>query len=114
MRSAGINYFQGEPFVLQAGVKTGLRIRYRNPHEVGADRIAIAIAATHLHPAENLLVVDFGTATTIEAITATGDYLGGAILPGVSVAAESLATRTAKLPRIEIAWPPGRPRPHHD
>lgn len=105
MRSACIKYFQGEPFILQAGVKTGLRIRYRNPHEVGADRIANAIGATQLHPARDLLLVDFGTATTIEAVTASGDYLGGAILPGLGVAAESLATRTAKLPRIEIARP---------
>ena len=66
MRSACIKYFQGEPFVLQAGVKTGLRIRYRNPHEVSADRIANAISATQLHPARDLAVVDFGTATTID------------------------------------------------
>lgn len=105
MRSTCIKYFHGEPFVLQAGVKTGLRIRYRNPHEVGADRIANAIAATHLHPAQDLIVADFGTATTLEVITATGDYLGGAILPGVGVAVESLATRTAKLPRVEISRP---------
>ena len=106
MRSACLKYFHSEPFVLQAGVKTGLRIRYRNPHEVGADRIANAIAATALHPGRDLIVVDFGTATTLEAITAAGDYLGGAILPGVGVAVESLATRTAKLPRVEIARPP--------
>lgn len=105
MRSACIKYFRGEPFVLQAGVKTGLRIRYRNPHEVGADRIANAIAATHLHPGQDLIVADFGTATTLEVITATGDYLGGAILPGVGVAVESLASRTAKLPRVEITRP---------
>ena len=105
LRGAAEKYFRCEAFVLQAGVKTGLRIRYRNPQEVGADRIANAIAAVQLHPGRDLLVVDFGTATTIEVITATGDYLGGAIMPGVGVSAETLASRTAKLPRVEIARP---------
>lgn len=105
LRGAAEKYFRCEPFVLQAGVKTGLKIKYRNPLEVGADRIANAIAAVHLHPGRDLLVVDLGTATTIEVITATGDYLGGAILPGVGVSAESLASHTAKLPRVEIARP---------
>jgi type III pantothenate kinase len=105
LRGAAEKYFHTEPFVLQAGVKTGLKIKYRNPAEVGADRIANAMAATHLRPAQELLVVDMGTATTIEVITASGDYLGGAILPGVGVSAESLASHTAKLPRVEIARP---------
>lgn len=105
MRGASLKYFRCEPFVLQAGVKTGLKIRYRNPQEVGADRVACAIAAAQLHPASDVLVVDCGTATTVEAITAAGDYLGGAIMPGVSVAAEALASRTAKLPRVEIVRP---------
>lgn len=105
MRSACLKYFKSDPFVLQAGVKTGLRIKYRNPHEVGADRIANAIAATHLHPGKDLIVVDLGTATTIEVITAAGDYLGGAIMPGVGVSADALASHTAKLPRVEIARP---------
>ncbi len=105
VRGAAEKYFRCEPFVLQAGVKTGLRIKYRNPAEVGADRIANAIAAVQLHPNRDLIVVDMGTATTIEGIAANGDYLGGAILPGVGVSAESLASRTAKLPRVEIARP---------
>ncbi len=105
LRGAAEKYFRCEPFILQAGVKTGLKIKYRNPLEVGADRIANAIAAVQRHPARDLLVVDLGTATTIEVITATGDYLGGAILPGVGVSAESLASHTAKLPRVEIARP---------
>ena len=105
LRSACVKYFDCEPFVLQAGVKTGLKIKYRNPLEVGSDRISNAIAAVHLHPGRDLLVVDFGTATTIEVITATGDYLGGAIMPGVGVSAETLASHTAKLPRVEIARP---------
>lgn len=105
LRGAAEKYFHCEPFVLQAGVKTGLKIKYRNPLEVGADRIANAIAAVQRHPARDLLVVDLGTATTIEVITAAGDYLGGAILPGVGVAADSLASNTSKLPRVEITRP---------
>jgi type III pantothenate kinase len=105
IRSACIKYFGSEPFSLQAGAKTGLRVRYRNPHEVGADRIAGAIGAALRRPASNLLVVDCGTATTFDVITASGDYLGGAILPGVGISVEALAGRTAKLPSVEIARP---------
>lgn len=105
LRSACLKYFDHEPFVLQAGVKTGLKVRYRNPHEVGADRIANAIAAAHRHPGRDLIVVDCGTATTFDVVTSGGDYLGGAIMPGVGVSAETLASHTAKLPRVEIAQP---------
>jgi len=105
LRGAAVKYFRCEPFVLQAGVKTGLKVRYRNPHEVGADRIAGAIAATRRYPKQDLLVVDCGTATTVEVVTADADYLGGVILPGVGVSASSLASNTAKLPRVEIARP---------
>jgi len=105
IRGASKQYFGQEPFVLQAGVKTGLKVRYRNPLEVGADRIAGAIAASSRHPSSNLIVVDCGTATTFDVVTSAGDYLGGVILPGVGVSAETLASRTAKLPRVEIARP---------
>jgi type III pantothenate kinase len=105
LRSAAAKYFRCEPFLLQAGVKTGLKVRYRNPHEVGADRIAGAIAAAQRKPGRDLIVVDCGTATTFDVVTAGGDYLGGAILPGIGVSAEALASRTAKLPRVEIARP---------
>jgi len=105
VRGACKQYFEQEPFILQAGVKTGLKVRYRNPLEVGADRIAGSVAAAQLHPGRNLIVVDCGTATTFDVVTATGDYLGGVILPGVGVSAETLASRTAKLPRVEIARP---------
>jgi type III pantothenate kinase len=105
VRGASKQYFGCEPFVLQAGVKTGLKVRYRNPLEVGADRIAGAIAATQRQPGRNLIVVDCGTATTFDVVTAGADYLGGVILPGVGVSAETLASRTAKLPRVEIARP---------
>jgi type III pantothenate kinase len=105
VRGASKQYFGCEPFVLQAGARTGLRVRYRNPLEVGADRIAGAVAATQRHPGRNLIVVDCGTATTFDVVTAAGDYLGGVILPGMGVSAETLASRTAKLPRVEIARP---------
>lgn len=105
LRGAAEKYFRCEPFVLQAGVKTGLKVKYRNPLEVGADRIAGAIAAAHRHPGRGLIIVDCGTATTFDVVTATGDYLGGVILPGVGVSAETLASHTAKLPRVEIAHP---------
>jgi type III pantothenate kinase len=105
LRSACVKYFRCEPFLLQAGVKTGLRIKYRNPHEVGADRIANAIAATQRHPGRDVIVVDCGTATTFDAVSAAGDYLGGAILPGIGISAEMLASRTARLPAVEITQP---------
>jgi type III pantothenate kinase len=105
IRGASKQYFGREPFVLQSGVKTGLKVKYRNPIEVGADRIAGAIAASQRHPGRNLIIVDCGTATTFDVVTAAGDYLGGVILPGIGVSAETLASRTAKLPRVEIARP---------
>lgn len=105
LRAACVKYFQCEPFVLQAGVKTGLKIRYRNPAEVGADRVANAIAATQRRPKCNCLVVDCGTATTFDVVTAEGDYLGGAIMPGLGISAEMLSSRTARLPSVEISRP---------
>lgn len=95
-------YFNLSPFVLQAGVKTGLKVKYRNPVEVGSDRIANAIAATHLFPNENIVVVDFGTATTFCAINREKEYLGGAIIPGMRIAMQSLESNTSKLPAVEI------------
>lgn len=105
IRSACLKYFRAEPFVLQAGVKTGLKVKYRNPHEVGADRIAGAIGGVLRQPGKNLIVVDCGTATTFDVVTATGDYLGGAILPGVGISVEALAGKTAKLSVVEITRP---------
>ncbi len=105
LRAACVKYFNREPFLLQAGVKTGLKIKYRNPAEVGADRVANAIAATQRRPGANCLVVDCGTATTFDVVTGTGDYLGGAILPGLGISAEMLSSRTARLPSVEIARP---------
>ena len=94
-----------EPLVVDAGVKTGIRVRYEDPRAVGADRIVDAVAVVRLYgiPA---CVVDFGTATTFDAISKNGDYLGGAIAPGIGIAAEALFQRTAKLPRVDLQKPP--------
>lgn len=102
LRSACLKYFSIDPFFLQAGVKTGLNIKYRNPGDVGADRIANAIAATHRFPAKNLIIIDFGTATTFCVVNAEKAYLGGAILPGIRLAVDALSSNTAKLPAVEI------------
>ncbi|MCX7117362.1 MAG: type III pantothenate kinase [Legionellales bacterium] len=102
LRAACVKYFSVEPFFLQAGVKTGLNIKYRNPGEVGADRIANAIAATHDFPGKNLIIIDFGTATTFCVLTSQKVYLGGVILPGIRLAVDALANHTAKLPAVEI------------
>ncbi|MGC1183451.1 type III pantothenate kinase [Legionella sp.] len=102
LRAACIKYFSIDPFLLQAGVKTGLNIKYRNPIEVGADRIANAIAATQYYPNQNIIVIDFGTATTFCAINTKKVYLGGAILPGLRLSVDALSKNTAKLPAVEI------------
>lgn len=103
--NCALKYFQKEPFFLKAGVKTGLKIMVRNPAEVGADRIAAAVGAAILHPGKNLIVTDFGTATTLDVIRAGTEYLGGMIMPGLRTAMESLVERTAKLPPVEIVVP---------
>jgi type III pantothenate kinase len=98
-------YLKQEPLVVDTGVKTGIKIRYEDPKAVGADRVCDAVAVLKFYggPA---CVVDFGTATTFNAITKDGEYLGGAITAGVNLAAESLYTRAAKLPRIDLQRPP--------
>ncbi len=102
LRAACVKYFSVEPFFLQTGVKTGLNIKYRNPADVGADRIANAIAATHRFPGKHLIIIDFGTATTFCVINAKKAYLGGVILPGIRLAVDALSNNTAKLPAVEI------------
>jgi type III pantothenate kinase len=94
-----------EPLVVDSSIKTGVRILYDDPSAVGADRIVDAVAAYRLYGAP-ACIVDFGTATTFDAITAEGEYLGGAIAPGIGIAAQALFERTAKLPRVDIARPP--------
>ncbi|MBI1724952.1 MAG: type III pantothenate kinase [Candidatus Tectomicrobia bacterium] len=98
-------YFGVAPLVVGPGVRTGIVIKYDNPHEVGADRIANAVAGHHLYGGP-LVVVDFGTAITFDAISARGEYLGGAISPGFGIALEALVDRTARLPRVEPVMPP--------
>jgi type III pantothenate kinase len=105
LRGAFHKYFRFEPFLLQPGVKTGLKIRYRNPLEVGADKIANAIGAISRFPARNLLIIDFGTATTLCAITRDKEYLGGVITPGMHISMAALDSRTARLPAVEIVRP---------
>ena len=97
-------YFDVEPLVVGPGIKTGIRIKYENPREVGADRIVNAIAAYEKYGGPDI-VVDFGTATTFCAIDHNGDYLGGAIAPGIGISTEALFQRAAKLPRIELVKP---------
>jgi type III pantothenate kinase len=99
-------YFKkADYFILKPGVKTGLNIRCKNPNEVGADRIASAIGAITTYPDQPLIVVDMGTATTLCAITAKCDYLGGAILPGMRLCMEALKNNTAKLVAVDIEEP---------
>lgn len=105
IRNCCLKYFDTTPFVLRAGAKTGLNIKYRNPLEVGADRIANAIGATHLFPGRNVIVVDFGTATTFDVVTRHRDYLGGAILAGPRLSIDALGRGTAKLSAVEIIKP---------
>jgi type III pantothenate kinase len=105
-RNCFVRYFGLEPFILQPGVKTGLRIRYRNPTEVGADKIANAVGALTRCPGRNLLIVDFGTATTLCAVTKDRDYLGGIITPGMQISMSALESKTARLPAVEIVKPP--------
>jgi len=98
-------YLGISPLVVSAGVKTGVRICTDNPREVGADRVANAVAAHRLYGGP-VIVIDFGTATTLDAVSEDGDYLGGAIAPGIGIATEALFERASKLPRIELVAPP--------
>jgi type III pantothenate kinase len=97
-------YFKINPLIVAPGIKTGLAILYDNPHEVGADRIVNGVAAYHKYGGP-CIVVDFGTATTFDAISEKGEYLGGSIAPGLYISAEALSEKTAKLPRVEIKRP---------
>lgn len=98
-------YLNVEPVIVGEDIETGVRILYDNPHEVGADRIVNALAVQRKYgtPA---IVVDFGTATTFDVISAEGDYMGGIIAPGMGISAEALFQRAAKLPEVELTAPP--------
>lgn len=98
-------YFDLDPMIVTGRMQTGLKILYDNPDAVGADRVVDAVAAYSQYGGP-LCIVDFGTATTFEAITAAGEYLGGAIAPGIGMAAEALALRAARLPEVDIVRPP--------
>jgi len=102
LRSCCQKYFSLEPMILRPGLKTGLKIAYKDPRDVGSDRIADAMGAIKLFPDRNLVVVDFGTATTVCAITKDRVFLGGNIMPGMRLAMEALEAKTAKLPSVEI------------
>jgi type III pantothenate kinase len=97
-------YFHISPLVVGAGIKTGVRIRMDNPREVGADRIVNAAAAHHLYGGP-IIITDLGTATTFDTVSKEGDYLGGAIAPGIAAAAETLFVQAAMLPRVELTHP---------
>ncbi|MBI4186000.1 MAG: type III pantothenate kinase [Chloroflexi bacterium] len=97
-------YFHVSPLVVGAGIKTGVRIRMDNPREVGADRIVNAAAAHHLYGGP-VIITDLGTATTFDTVSREGDYLGGAIAPGITIAAEALFAQAAALPRVDLARP---------
>ena len=97
-------YFSVTPLFIGPGIKTGISILYKNPEEVGADRIVNAAAGYEKYGGP-LIIVDFGTATTFDAVSANGEYLGGAIFPGVEISLEALFRRTSKLPRVDMATP---------
>jgi type III pantothenate kinase len=97
--------FHTEPLVVGPGIRTGMAILYENPREVGADRIVNAVAA-YERVKDTVIVVDFGTATTFDCVTAKGEYLGGVIAPGIQISSDALFAKAARLPRVEIAKPP--------
>jgi type III pantothenate kinase len=101
LRVMADRYFHQLPLFVEPGIKTGMPILYENPQEVGADRIVNSVAAFSKYggPA---IIVDFGTATTFDAVSEKGEYLGGVIAPGVTISSEALFERAAKLPRVEI------------
>lgn len=105
LRQMTTRYFGFPPLVVEPGVKTGIAVKTDNPREVGADRIANAVAAREIFPGEPVVVVDFGTATTLDVVSAEGDYLGGAIAPGIDIAAGALFGATAQIQRVELKTP---------
>jgi type III pantothenate kinase len=106
LRDMTLRYFGFPAVVVEPGVKTGLAVHMDNPREVGADRIANAVAAHALWPDYSVIVVDFGTAITVDVVSADGTYLGGAIAPGVDTSATALFQSTAQLRRVELVTPP--------
>lgn len=99
------SYFRCDLVAVGPGVRTGMPIRYENPRDVGADRIVNAVAGFEEYGGP-LIIVDFGTATTFDAVSSKGEYLGGVIAPGISISCEALFARAARLPRVELVRPP--------
>lgn len=104
LSAMSIKYFEKEPLIVGPGIKTGMNIKYDNPKELGADRIVNAVAAYEKYGGP-LIIVDFGTAITFCVISKDGDYLGGAIAPGIRISSEALFSKTAKLPKVELIKP---------
>jgi len=104
LEHASRKLFNIEPLIVGSGIKTGMNIKYDNPKQVGADRIVNAIAAYEKYGGP-LIIVDMGTATTFCAVSATGEYLGGAISPGIKISSDALFEKAAKLPRVELIKP---------
>lgn len=104
LRQVCERYFNSKPVFVEPGVKTGMPVHYDNPAEVGADRIVNAVAAFEKYGGP-CIIVDFGTATTFDCVSAKGEYLGGVICPGIGISADALFSRTARLPRVEIRKP---------
>jgi len=105
LREVCEQYFQLKPLFVEPGVKTGMPVQYENPAEVGADRVVNGVAAFEKYGGP-CIVVDFGTATTFDAVSAKGEYMGGVIAPGIGISADALFEKTARLPRVEIRKPP--------
>ena len=105
LRQVCERYFKLKPLLIGPGVKTGMPVLYENPAEVGADRIVNSVAAFEKYGGP-CVVVDFGTATTFDCVSAKGEYMGGVICPGIGISADALFSRTARLPRVDIRKPP--------
>lgn len=106
LQQACVLLFAHRPLVVGPGVKTRLKIRFEPPTELSGDRIANAVAAYHLYGGGPVIVVDFGTATVFDVVSAKGEYLGGAMAPGLTVSLEALVGKTARIPRVELVAPP--------
>lgn len=106
LREMVVKYFGFRPVVVEPGIKTGVAVVTDNPREVGADRISNAVGAHHLYPDEPVVICDFGTAITVDAVSAKGEYLGGAIATGIDTSAAALFSSTAQINRVELVAPP--------
>lgn len=106
LREMTVSYFGFPPVVVEPGIRTGISIATDNPREVGADRIANAVAAHSMFPDQHAVVVDFGTAITVDAISSRAEFMGGSIAPGVDTAASALFQQTAQIKRVELVTPP--------